>query len=107
MQFLCDGKCIVAADRNQRVDLVLAMVSMQRSKPSGRLEGLVREVRRMVPPRGRMPLTASRSSSMLLSSIRPRQPSMKSHELVLVVEHSFAHDRADHRVQSRTIAPAS
>src|SRR5437870_6914784 len=45
------------------------------SIPSGLFKGLVREVRRIVPPRGRMPATFERSSGMALSSRRPRQPS--------------------------------
>ena len=57
--------------------LCLAIVSMQRSMPSGRFDGFVLDVRKIVPPRGRMPATVSRLSGMLLSSIRPRQPSRK------------------------------
>ena len=50
---------------------------MQCCSPPSRLAGLVREVRRMVPPRGRMPEIASMSTSMVLFSKTPRQPSMK------------------------------
>jgi len=43
--------------------------------PTTREEARVREVRGMVPPRGKIPATAARSSGILLSSTNPRQPS--------------------------------
>lgn len=51
--------------------------SVQRCMPSACLAGLVRDVRRMVPPRGKIPPTVDRSSGIVLSSTRPRQPSTK------------------------------
>src|SRR3954470_1136889 len=45
--------------------------------PSSRLKGLVREVPRIVPPRGRMPRVDSTVSSSQAFSSGPRQPSRK------------------------------
>src|SRR3954451_6258236 len=50
-------------------------VSAISAGPSSRLNGLVRELPRMVPPRGRMPRMASIVSSKWSASIGPRQPS--------------------------------
>jgi len=53
------------------------MVARQRSMPPSILRGLVREVRRMVPPRCRMPETAAASRGRVWFSTTPRQPSRK------------------------------
>src|SRR3954447_7348698 len=47
------------------------------SGPSSRLNGLVRDERRIVPPRGRMPRVESSVSSIESASSGPRQPSRK------------------------------
>src|SRR5829696_1188771 len=47
------------------------------SNPFSTLYGLVREVPRIVPPRGRMPRTCSMPSGPAMPSIGPRQPSRK------------------------------
>src|SRR4051812_42472226 len=47
------------------------------SGPSSRLNGLVREERRIVPPRGRMPRVESSVSSIASPSSGPRHPSRK------------------------------
>jgi hypothetical protein len=47
------------------------------SGPSSRLNGFVREVPRIVPPRGRMPRVDSIVSSSCRLSSGPRQPSRK------------------------------
>src|SRR5258708_458262 len=52
-------------------------LSMHRSMPFSFLEGFVREVRSIVPPCGRIPFTASRSSGRVMFSSTPRQPSIK------------------------------
>ena len=54
-----------------------SMFSRIRSIPSSRLSGFVRDERRIVPPRGRMPRTASIVRSIHSPSIGPRQPCRK------------------------------
>ena len=50
------------------------MFSRIRSIPSSCLSGLVRDERRIVPPRGRIPRTSSMVSSIQSPSIGPRHP---------------------------------
>src|SRR5437763_225625 len=54
-----------------------ATVSSTRSTPPSTLYGLVREVPRIVPPRGRMPRHRSTSSGSVRPSMAPRQPSAR------------------------------
>ena len=53
------------------------MLARHLSMPPSILRGLVREVRRMVPPSCRMPDTVSMVRGMVLFSTTPRQPSIK------------------------------
>src|SRR5579871_1160003 len=52
-------------------------VCLHRSGPLSTLYGLVRELPRMVPPRGRMPRHTSTLSGVVRPSITPRHPSRK------------------------------
>ena len=52
-----DAQGVVAADGDQGLDPMLGEILHAVLIPSACLPGLVREVRRMVPPRGRMPAT--------------------------------------------------
>src|SRR5665213_3204547 len=52
-----------------------SITSRQRSNPPSIFFTLVRDDRRIVPPRCSIPLVVSRSSGMVRSSITPRQPS--------------------------------
>ncbi len=75
------------------------------STPPSTLYGFVRDVPRMVPPRGRMPrmkCDVERASCGPRST--PRQPSMEADELVAVDRLALAHDGSDHRVEPRAVA---
>src|SRR5262245_29022071 len=76
-EFLCNGKRVVAPIAMRASHPCFFRLSMQRCSPSGRFAGFVREVRSIVPPRGKIPPTDSRSSGITLSSSRPRHPSRK------------------------------
>ena len=78
-----------------------------RSMPPSILNGLVREVPRMVPPRGRMPRTVGTSRGIVIALERPLPAVAEADELVAVLAHAAAHDRTDDRVESGAVAPAS
>ena len=76
--------------------------SRMRSAPSSCLKGFVRELRRMVPPRGG---SARRLDRELLVGVLDRAaPAVAAHDRVSVAIDPLAHDRADHRVEAGTVA---
>ena len=74
--------------------------------PSSVLYGLVRDVPRIVPPRGSSPRTRPQRQVHRLALDRHRASRGGSRRRVAVVAHALAHDGPDHRVQTRAIAAA-
>ena len=74
------------------------------SAPSAK--GFVREVPRIVPPRGRIPAVLSSVSSTALSASTPRPAVAEAEEGVPGSAQAAPHDRADHRVEPGAVAAA-
>ena len=70
-----DAERVLAADGDERVEPLARDVLEHELDAVLDLYGFVRDVPRIVPPRGRMPEIARSSSCWNLPSTRPRQPS--------------------------------
>src|SRR5207247_1492943 len=70
-----DAERVLAADRHERVQPEQAEVATTLSAPPSTLNGFVREVPRIVPPRGMIPEIRSLPSSCDLPSTKPFHPS--------------------------------
>ncbi len=93
----------ISASRRSRSKVSRSAASARRATA----KGLVREVPRIVPPRGKDARPCSRASSSIASSRQHARPAVaKAEEAVLADAHAAAHDRADHRVQARTVSAA-
>ena len=78
VELLRNRKSVIAADGDEGVDPIFLEGDQATVDAILALGGIgAGSARKMVPPRGRMPPTASRLRGMVSSSIRPRQPSMK------------------------------
>ena len=106
VQFLRDGKCIVAADRNQGIDFVGRNGFYAAIEAVGTLGGIGTRSAQNGSPAGQNAAHRVQIQFHALVLNQAAPTFHESHELVVVVKHSFAHYRADHRVQPRTIAAA-
>ena len=106
-QLVRDAERVLAADRDHRVDAVaLRAWPCTRAGPSSVLYGFVRDVPRIVPPRGSSPRTDSSVSGTDSPSIEPAPAVPVADDLVLEVRGTLAHHGADHRVEARAVTTA-
>src|SRR5215469_3781094 len=106
VELLRDGKRVVTSDRYQRVELVFldgrhaavkTVWALGRISPGGAENGAAA---------GKYPAYTVEIQFDALVFNQSAPALQKSHELVVVVENSFAHDRANDSVKTRTVAPA-
>ena len=106
VELLRHRQCIVAADGNQCVDLVLL-------NRGGASLNAVRTLRRVGARRTKNGSAARQNAAhriqvqrhaLVLDQAAPAL--QETHEFIVVVKHALAHNGADDRVQSRAIAPA-
>ena len=100
-----DAERVLAADGDERVQLLAPNVSSTRSTPPSTLYGFVRGVPRIVPPRGRIPEIARTSRGWKLAVDEAAPTFAHAHGLVAVVERAARHG-ADDRIEARAVAPA-
>ena len=103
-----DAERVLAADGDQRVDaLALAACRSDRARRRRRvLNGFVRDVPRIVPPRWISPRVVATRERHRLALDHAAPAVAEPDDLVAVLALALAHDGADHRVEPRAVAPA-
>ena len=98
--------CPRRRSRSARPGRRAANVSRTCSTPPSRLKTLVRDVLRIVPPRGRMPRVDFEVERQRVVVEHALPAAAEAHQLVVVDVDPLAHDRADDGVQSGAVATA-
>ena len=99
-----DAERVLAADRDERVE-VLAKFASTASTPPSSLYGFVRDVPRIVPPRGSSP-EISRGPSGCEAPVDEPAPALAHADHLVAAQLGAAGDRADDRVQAGRVAAA-